>query len=253
MNLDKEILIVIPFLASGAQGNELELAVTGWRLFFRTPYHIVVVGDHHPIVESGDDISFLPCPRIAPVDGQYLPHLDMVHKFRKVREAFPDSEGFVYTCDDIYPVAESKIGDIIKPKEPVRGFSFTPAPWHGKTPDWYSDKNKTGELCARMEIPVRNWVCHLPVYYDWELLLEIYDRFSCDRVSWIVENIYFNMMYPDDPHALPERDFHDEVTTSYPDIRPLGTVRWVSNANCGWSRRLEGMLRAYYDKIKAQP
>ena len=253
MNLDREILIVIPFLSRGAQGNELELAVTGWRLFFREPYHIVVVGDHHPVVDSGDDISFLACPRIDPVGGQYLPHLDMVHKFRRVMEAYPDRHGFVYTCDDIYPTAPSTIWDIIVPKEPVRGFAIQPSEWRGKKPDWYTDKQKTADLCRENILQRRNWVCHLPVYYDAKRLSLIYLGYHCDTESYIVENIYFNELYPGNAHALPERDFHDEVTTSYPDIRPLGTVRWVSNANCGWSRRLEDMLRAYYDKIKAQP
>ena len=78
---NKEILVVIPYLAKEAQGRELELAVTGWRKHFKEPYHIVVVGDHDPIVDTGDDITFIECPRIDPVPGQYLPHLDMVHKF----------------------------------------------------------------------------------------------------------------------------------------------------------------------------
>ena len=247
MNLDKEILVVIPYLASGAQGNELELAVTGWRLFFRSPYHIVVVGDHHPVVESGGDITFIECPRIAPVEGQYLPHLDHVNKFRKAVGEFPDVKGFVYTCDDIYPTAPSTIWDIIVPKEPVRGFGFRPSQWRDKKPEWYTDKNKTGELCQKEGLPVRNWICHLPVYYELDKLAAVYAEYGCDRTSYIVENIYFNKEYPGAVHALPERLFHDEVTTASPDIRPLGAVKWVSNANSGWSHHLESMLRRYYE------
>lgn len=249
MIIDKEILVVIPYLASGAQGSELELAVTGWRLFFRNPYHLLVVGDHHPVVESGDDISFLPCPRIDPVEGQYLPHLDMVNKFLAAMDSFPEDnlpDGFVYTCDDIYPTADFDIWDIIVPKEPVRGFAVKPYDWRKGKPDWYSDKCKTAELCRLNSIPDRNWVCHLPVYYELDKLMDIYSEFHCHERSFIVENIYFNREFPVDVHARPERQYHDEVTTSAPDIRPLGSVKWVSNANSGWSLRLEQMLRHHY-------
>ena len=255
--MDKQILVVIPYLAQGAQGNELELAVTGWRKHFAERHLIVVVGDRDDMVsrllEDGEglvtDFMFISCPRIEPVPGQYLPHLDMVHKFRKVREFFPRSDGFIYTCDDIYATADFTMGDVLQPKEPVRGFSFEPWDTSGQKLEWYTDKGKTGMLCLKEGLPVRNWICHLPVYYNWNRLFEIYDRYDCDHQSYIVENIYFNMMYPDDPNAAPEREYHDEVTTSSPDIRPVGSVKWVSNANSGWSRRLEAMLREHYESI----
>ena len=284
--MDK-ILVVIPYWAPGAQGHELELAVTGWRKHFKEDYHIVIVGDC-PSCGKGilqidekafegldaekfaqefakyegvirieqvskpaevtpfDDITYIECPQVAPVQGQYLPHLDHVNKFRKVREAFPDSKGFIYTCDDIYPTADFTLEDVLQPKEPKQGFYFALTHLKSTTPDWYSDKQKTGELCHREHLPVRNWVCHLPVYYEWDKLFEVYDKYNCDHESHIVENIYFNIMYPGDPHAVSEIMYHDEVKTSRPGIRPIGTVKWVSNANCGWSQELEDILRKHY-------
>ncbi len=290
--MDKEILVVIPYLASAAQGNELELAIAGWRRFFKEPHRIVIVGDcpsfakgllqvdsslittdldpdafaeewlkHNgqsvffcekraaDFIKLDSSITFIPCRRVAPLPGQYRPHLDHVHKFRTVREQFPESEGFIYTCDDIYPTAPFTMEDVLQPKEPELGFFFKPFDWRKGKVDWYSDKGKTGELCRRVGLPPRNWVCHLPVYYEWEKLLAIYDKYDCDHVSYIVENIYFNMKYPDDPHAVSERIYHDEVKTSNPDIRPLGSVKWVSNANSGWSERLEKLLREYYSQF----
>lgn len=242
---ENKILVVIPYLAIAAQGNELELAVTGWRKFFKEDFLLVIVGDYHPIVDTGDDIVFIDCPQVEPVPGQYLPHIDHVHKFRKVYEMFPNSDGFVYTCDDIYPVADNTIDDILQPKYPERGFDFKPFDWK-KEKDWYSDKGKTGELCDREGLPRRNWVCHLPVYYEWDKLLAIYDKYDCDHVSYIVENIYFNIEYPEEPEAARESDYHDEVKTSNPAIRPIGTVKWISNANCGWSDKLSDILKHHY-------
>ena len=238
------VLVVIPYLASGAQGDELTLSVTGWRKFFRDPYRIVVVGDYHPIVDSGDDITFIECPQVRPIEGQYTPHIDHVHKFRKVHAEFPDTKGFIYTCDDIYPTADFTLADVLKPKAPA-GFNFSVSEWRHMKVDWHSDKLKTAELCQKNGIQIKNWVCHLPVYYEWDKLLAIYDKFDCDHVSYIVENIYFSLEYIRQGVA-DEKTYHDEVRTSTPNIHPLGSVKWVSNANCGWSEKLESMLRKYY-------
>lgn len=244
----REILVVIPYLASASQGNELELAVTGWRKHFKEPFHIVVVGDHHPVVETGDDISFIDCPRIDPVPGQYTPHLDHVHKFRKVREAYPDTDGFIYTCDDIYATADFDLVDVKIPKYPEIATKWLEdRDWHRNDSDWYADRGKTADLCRREGLHVLDWVCHLPVYYEWDKLLAIYDKYDCDHVSYIVENIYFNQGTKQVPIAFDARDYRDEVRTSYPgNLRPVGSVMWITNANCGWSETLENILKEHY-------
>lgn len=242
-----KVIVAIPYLAKGAQGNELELAVKGWRKFFKEPYQIVIIGDYHPIC-SDPDITFIECPRVSPIPGQYLPHIDHVNKFRKLREHFPLSRGFVYTCDDIYPTRDFTMAAIIHPKYPEAGFNFQVGDWRTMNPDeWYTDKIKTGELCQNNGFPIRNWVCHLPVYYEWDKLLSIYDRFDCYHNSYIVENIYFNMEYPDEPQAVNCLSYRDEVRTAHPGISPIGSKMWITNANCGWSQELEEILTNYYD------
>ena len=105
--LEEMILVVIPYLAKDAQGSELELAVAGWRKHFKEDFLIVVVGDYHSIVDTGDDITFINCPRVKwPGKGNYWAHIDHVNKFRTVFNAYPHSEGFIYTCDDIYAVKD---------------------------------------------------------------------------------------------------------------------------------------------------
>ena len=243
---DDVVLVVIPYLASGAQGRELELAVAGWRKHFKENYHIVVVGDYDPVVDTGKDITFIDCEQIPPTPGQYRPHLDHVHKFRAVRKRFPKSKGFIYTCDDIYAVADFTLRDVMIPKMPARGFFFGISRSFGGVPDWSSDKQKTGDLCFRAKLPVRNWVCHLPVYYEWERLLDMYDRYNCDNISYIAENIYFNEKYPDEIDAFDEMEFHDEVKTEKLTLRPIGEVQWISNSVGGWSEELEQILLKHY-------
>ena len=244
----KTTLVVIPFLAEAAQGNELELAVTGWRKHFRDPFKIAIVGDYHPIVDTGKDIEFIECPRISYAPGQYLPHLDIVHKFREVRKKHPKIKGFIYACDDMYAVADFKLFDVMIPKYPETATKWLEdRDWDRNSFDWWADRGKTAYLCRKEGLPVRDWVCHLPVYYDWDKLLAIYDKYNCDNESYIVENIYFNQEYPDASTAIAATSFRDEVLTAYPgNLRPVGSVKWITNANCGWSEDLEKILRDHY-------
>lgn len=249
----EEALIVIPYLAKDAQGSELELAVTGWRKHFKDAYHIVVAGDYHPVVESGDDISFVECPRIAPVEGQYLPHLDIANKFVKVREAFPDAEGFVYTCDDIYAVRDFSLDDVKADKiysKHVPGFDWKKE--HG----WWRDLGKTAALCRGEGLPDCNWVCHLPVYYEWAGLLGVIGDYGCLQESYILENIYFNKFsgYSDEARNRPQQvGYHMAYSPVLPSQRLvddlMGRVTWFSNSNTGWSEKLEALLREHYDRI----
>lgn len=259
-------LVVIPWLASAAQGNELRLAVAGWKKYFKERHKIVIVGDipewlhgqRTYVDASGNKIHWMvdprwesygiyvvDCPRIMPVPGQYTPALDHIHKFRKVREAFPDSEGFIYTCDDIYPVAPFTLDDVKVPKYPEIA-TMDLNSWNGKHDDWWDAREYTAHLCRSAGLPVRDWVCHMPVYYEWDKLLDIFDRYDADHMSIIHENIYFNM-YADIKGAQDARDWRDEVKGSNPGgIRPLGTVKFVTNQNSGWSAKLENILKKHY-------
>lgn len=282
-----ETLVVIPYLASAAQGNELRLAVEGWRQHFKEPHHIVIVGDCPdwlmPKFSTGEvserevaeaarrfealtgwasntgrgvrrgftfgDLTFINCPRIVPVPGEYTPHLDIVHKFREVRKHFPESKGFIYTCDDIYATADFTLDEVRIPKHPETGPYIIPYDWKSNAADWWSDRGKTAELCYKEGIPTRDWVCHLPVYYEWDKLIEIYDKYDCDHVSYIVENIYFGLEYGAGL-SYPAKDYRDEVKSANPGgIRPVGSVPWITNQNCGWSKKLEDILMKHYGLV----
>lgn len=248
INMDK-ILVVIPYLASAAQGNELELAVDGWMKHFKDPHHVVIIGDWdehvYKALTDDPDAAFISCPRVIPIEGQYTPHIDHVRKFRVVHKRFTGSKGFIYTCDDIYPTADFTLEDVFVPKHPESGPYFKPYEWRSNAVGWWSDRGKTAELCQKEGLPVRDWVCHTPVYYEWDKLLAIYDKYDCDHNSYIVENIYFSQEYGND-HSVPATDYRDEVRTSNPCIHPIGSKIWVTNANCGWSEKLEKNLREHY-------
>lgn len=246
------ILVVIPYLASGAQGRELEYAVKGWRRHFKEKFHIVVVGDYHPICDTGDDIEFIECPQVPPTDVvNYRPHIDHVHKFRTVREHFPDSEGFIYACDDMYAVNDFDLTDVKLLK--IHSMDVNPNPLDANP--WQRDNAKTRELELREGLPTRSFVCHLPVWYDWDKLLAIYDKYDCDHNSYIVEDLYHNTYFKDRVPLLLNIEFDNfrcGVWRSNPRIsyirNAFRTKIWITNSPAGWIPELVNMLDEYYGR-----
>lgn len=249
-NNKEEILVVIPYLAKDAQGTELELAVTGWRKHFKEEFHIVVVGDYHPIVDTGDDISFIKCPRVKwPGKGNYWAHIDHVNKFRTVFNSYPHSGGFIYTCDDIYAVKDFTMDDVLKPKARCRQIEGS----FDSTNKWVVDNYRTKKLLIKHRLPTINWVCHLPVYYEWDKLFDIYDKYDCDEKSRVVEQLYFNTYYADSDYVVIEEepnDYQYKVWNAKTDIdglrEAIGTKIWISNSVKGWKGEMESILREHY-------
>lgn len=241
--------IFIPYLAEGAQGNELGYAVAGWRRHFKEEYHITVIGDHHPVVETGRDISFIECGRVPdPGAGNYRPHIDHVHKFRKALEAWPGIDGFIYACDDMYAVNDFDIHDvriIKKLSDDIKGNATS-------RNGWQRDAAKTRALLRAERLPVVNYICHLPVYYELDKLLAVWDRYDCDHTSYIVEDIYFNKYFHGRlPFRLDaERDnLKLGLYGDYPEetIREaLGRKIWITNSPLGWSEALDRILKEHY-------
>lgn len=259
MATPETLLVVIPYCAKEAQGDELEFAIRGWLTHFKHPHRIVVVGDRHPYLDKFapmyDRVYHIDCPRVDA--GQFHPfenliHLDHVHKFREVRKHFPDKTGFIYTCDDIYPVNDFGLGEVLLPKiakPSIEGDATSPNAWK-------RDAARTREVCIAHGFDTREWVCHLPVYYEWDKLFDIYDLFDCDNRSYIVEDLYFNRYYKGRKPLLLDADgkpFSTRITAPETGEKRLKDILresiWVNNNPTGWSRELGTALRRHYDKF----
>ena len=249
--MKNEIPIVIPYWAGGAQGNELELAVTGWRKYFIEDYHIFIVGDPHPVISTGDDISLIECPRIESCgEGNYLPHIDHVHKFTEAcKQLVWDYDNFIYTCDDIYPVNDFSLIEILFPKVTDQ---MTVS--DDDTDGWLGDLRRTKLKCIEEGLPTWDWVCHLPVLYNIYELLQIYKKYDCANTSYVVENLYFNYIYEGrTPLKLNGTDnLKYAVDTNPYDLLwledALATKIFITNSPSGWSKELEDGLRKHYSK-----
>lgn len=244
-----KILVVIPYFAAGAQGRELEYAVAGWRKHFKEDYFIVVVGDYHPVVDTGDDIVYIECPRVDNVEGEYRAHLDHANKFKTVMEKFPDAKGFIYTCDDIYAVNNFDMTDVLVIKARERCISATISSDNA----WRRNNAKTKALLQKEGLPTVNYVCHLPVYFECEKLKSIMDKYDCYHNSYVVEQLYFNTYFKDRVPLILNIDFDNyKCAVNRPNPRWWYVEKafkekvWITNAVEGWTPKLDEILSNYY-------
>lgn len=243
------VLVVIPYLAGQAQGEELVMAITGWRMHFKENFRIVVIGDHHPIADDSDDITFIDCPRTISSDRYCVKHLEFAKVFRIVAATFPEYDGFIFAADDAYAVNDFELTDVklLKMHLPVIDFPAQSAN------SWQRDKYRTRMLLEKLGMPVRNFTTHIPFYLETEKLLEILDRFNMDNESYVFEDLYFNIFYPDRRPLLLDIRFDNMrcgVWRSNPRIDVIkdafNSKIWITNSVEGYIPELVRLLKNHY-------
>lgn len=246
---EDKYLVIMPFFAGGTQGREIEYAVAGWRRHFKEPFQLVIVGDYHPVVDTGDDITFIPCARV-PVQPEYnyRPHIDFVNKFKAARKVFPDSKGFIFVADDVYAVNDF---DIIDVKTLRQNGDTIKAP--NPTKAWDRERQKTKALLEREGYPTRNFVTHLPLWIEWDKLEALWERFDMEHNSYVLEDLYFNIYYPT-RIPLQLNINYDNCKCGIYRQNPLyhyiqnafSNKIWIQNSVEGWIPYLDKVLSEYY-------
>jgi len=240
-------LVLIPHLPSAQQGHELVLAIAGWRKHFKADFTLAIMGENLPQI---DGVINVESKRVPDVLGEYRAHLDYVSCARKARTMFPDTEGFIVAGDDVFAVNDFVFEHVLIPKVqelwlPLKGADNHPNAWR-------RNLAKTGILCANNGLGCFNWTTHLPHYYEWDKLFQIYDKYDCDHNSYVIENIYYNEFAPSlRPKLLSGDDcWKYEVCTTptyLPDLHKAFEKKvWVTCSEHGWSPVLESELAKHY-------
>ena len=242
-------LVVIPYLASAAQGRELEYAIAGWRRHFKEDFLIVLTGENLPHID-GDDIVLVESKRVPNVDGQYRQHLDYVSCFKKVRQRFPDSQGFIFVADDCYAINDFDLVDILIPKFLERNLGG----FHIDSPNgWRVDKAKT--RCALVDggYPQMNYTTHLPIWFDWDKIEELWEKYDMLHQSFVIEDLYYNIFESDispvdikAPNKYKFGVYNNNPSTIDNLHREAKNVIWVTNSPEGWTKLLDEFLSEYY-------
>lgn len=233
----QSVLVVIPYRKSEAQGNELELAIKGWKKHFKEDFQIVVVGD---------------CEAYLPEDVIHVPHecnidnppLDIVAKLREVMLRFPQVDSFVLTNDDIYPVNDFTLAEVELLR--VDGL-LTDKKNTGKL--YSENKERTLALLKSESKSLHDYGTHTPVLLETEKLLALFEVYSMDTEAYLISSLYFNTYFPASVpfvHDLEHDNFKVGVCRPDANLQRLKELIprkiWVYNSVAGWSENLRTII-----------
>lgn len=243
----KEILVVIPWLPSEAQGGELRYAVAGWQKHFKERHRIVVVGDGVTgLVPPGVDA--VESPRVPEREGMYRQHLDYVSCLRRVRQLYPETTGLIMVADDCYAVNDFDMVDVLLLKQQNYTFNGDAHSPNG----WLRDKWRTAQALRDGGYQTRNCTTHLPQWFEWKKLEALWDRFHMDSVSYTIEDLYYNIYYND--RVFFQLNVNDAFKFGVNDAslsadlikKEMARKIWIANSPPGWSATLSGVLEEHY-------
>ena len=244
--LKQETLVVLPFKQNGSQGNEIRIALNGWRKFCQFKHHFIVIGEFDESLKLDFPwVEFIYCKSIPKKDDQYNQHLDVQHCMELIMNKYSNVyDGFIWMVDDNYAVKPFELSDI------------TTVHYHNKTfignekcpkSFWNYDKWKTRQLLDRENLPHINYTTHYPCYYEFKKLKEIWDKFNMRNESYVLEDIYFNYFKHEEPildstirlGIWDNNIFKNEFQKAVDDPN----IKFICNSVEGWSKELEDELK----------
>lgn len=244
-DLNLEVLVVLPYKQSGSQGNEIRIALNGWRKFCQFNYRFVVIGEFdEQLKDEFPWVRFIECPTKEKKEGQYNPHLDIMNKFKVIERLYAQEyDGFIYTTDDECPIKPFDLKDVTSLFYHSSGFiGCEKAPTHF----WSHDKWKTRQLLDRENLPHVNYTTHHPCFFEFKKLMEIRNRYNLLNESYVFDDVYFNYFQHEEPvldstirlgvwnKEIFDNDFQDAVANP--------NIKFVCNSVEGWSKELETEL-----------
>ena len=220
--LKEEKLIVLPYKQSKSQGNELKLALTGWKKFCKFKYHFIVIGEFNEELKN----EFL----ISQIYGE-------------------EYDGFIYTTDDQYPIKQFNLEDVMKTY--YHQFTFI-GDKNAPKSYWNYDKYKTRQLLDKENLPHINYTTHYPCYFEFKKFKEIQNKYNLLNESYVFDDIYFNYFEHEQPildstirlgiwnKKIFDNDFKKALD------RP--NIKFCVNSVEGWCKELEDSLWELYQK-----
>ena len=243
--ISKDTLVVMPYKQSGSQGNEIRITLNGWRKFCQFNYRFVVIGEFdESLKQEFPWVKFIECQSVPKKEGQYNPHIDIQNKFKIISKLYAEEyDGFIYICDDYYPIKPFELSDIKRIYYHNKTFFG-----NEKAPKsyWNYDKWKTRQLLDREGLPHVNYTIHYPCYFTFKNMDEIRKKYNLCEESYVFDDIYFNYFEHEEPildceirlgiwdRGIFEREFQKAVDNP--------NIKFMCNSVEGWSKDLEDNL-----------
>lgn len=239
-----EYLVVIPYKASEAQGHEIHLAIHGWLKHFKERYKLVIVGDNpgdidYTLPENVSEIIHL--SHECQTDN---PPLDIVSKLLEVIATYPEYPGLILTNDDIYPVNDFDMTEV----ELLKSDGLLSD--RKSTGNLYAEnRTKTLKLLQGEHLPIHDYGCHTPVYFDAAKFLELIDKFNMTEESYLITSLYFNYFFPNRVPLKLDLQYDNLKAGVYRQNANLTMLKdishrkiWISNSVAGWSQEFEQII-----------
>lgn len=244
-DLKKETLIVMPYKQSGSQGNEIRLALNGWRKFCQFKYYFIVIGEFDESLKNEFPwVHFIKCKSIEKKEGQYNQHLDVQHCMEIVMKRYSQIyNGFIWMVDDNYAIKPFNLDDIT-----TVHYHNTTFVGNEKCPKsfWKYDKWKTRQLLDREGLPHYNYTTHYPCYFEFNKLKEIWNRYNMMNESYVLEDVYFNYFKHKEPILDNEIRLgiwnNDIFKNEFQKAVDNPNIKFMCNSVEGWSKELEDNL-----------
>lgn len=200
----KVVSIVIPYVSSTAQWDELRMALRSIAANALFACRVFIVADKLPDWVS-DEVTLIPCEQVR---GQmFAKSFDAVKKLKAVIACDEVSEDFIYTYDDTVFLKKGQFSD-----QAIAVSEFPSAgrieQWDGSA-IWKEVVSNTVQRLALNNLTLFNYETHLPRVFNKARLNDVFNRFGFQKRPYLVSSIYFN-----DTLEHP-----DLLTTENPDIK----------------------------------
>jgi len=244
--INDRMLVVLPYKQSGSQGNEIKLALKGWKKYCQFDYLFIVIGEFDDSLEKEFPwVTFIYSPMPEVRENQYNPHLDIMRKFNIVSDLFESAyDGFIYVTDDEYAIKPFCLEDIITIHHHAPSFTGDK---NAPTSYWRYDKWKTRQLLDGINCPHINYTTHYPCYFEFSKMELIRKKFNMLNESYVFDDVYFNFFEHEEAildstirlgiwnRDIFEKDFDNAINNP--------NIKFMCNSVEGWSIELENKLK----------
>lgn len=238
----EKVSVVIPYVKSLAQGNELLLAVRGWAKNFSENFNIVIIGDREPWMN--DELTIIECGRKS--DN---PPIDIANKMMMAIESEMVTEKFIWSNDDQYIVSPCMLADF----EPLKCTGKLGEKYFGSN-IYQDNKRKTFELLKKLGCSTWDYSSHTPFVFEKEKLKTLIEKYSLTTSAYLIATLYYNYWFTgwvpynvDTQTALFNDNFKVGVYRPNADLRKLKELipvkKVVSNSQSGWTPMFEDVIK----------
>lgn len=183
-NSKSDICVVIPYVHSKANGEELKYALRAWDKHL-PGCKIILIGD------KPDYVSEL----VHHIEGLELgsnPQIDVAKKLMQAIASEEVSSSFIFTNDDIYPIAPVDLEDLALLRcNGILGQK------KNATVGYLEKTNATIAALSAENYPLFDYGTHLPVIYSKYSLAQILAHFKAEEKGLLISSVYFNSVFYD--------------------------------------------------------